>query len=244
MAPKTLIILYKEHVSSLPEAIKLANYNSIDMIVTPITNPLFYREFHDTHLSARHLKFTRSDLVLEPSIWAHKMVCKLSDSIDCDSSSYNVRAHSAATVQQEIHFAQHVACHGNMLLRIRGTNTLNLARIVTQNLTGISIVYCIWQNMMGKCPYWIRLNALLLINVLLLLLLFTIGTLLVEVPMSDPKEIGKAYYADTGSEPDGLTTDDTWQWWNRFRQYSDYNQKLKVSSGRAFGCLGPVHILH
>lgn len=144
MTPKALIFLYKEHVSNLPEVIKFAEYNSIDMIITPIVNPLFHREFEVATLSERHIKFTRPDLILEPNIWASKIICKLSDTADCDSDNYDVRMHAEKTIQQEINFAQHLACHGTMLMRLHGLNTVNLARTITRNLTGIFFHPSIW----------------------------------------------------------------------------------------------------
>lgn len=140
MVSNTTIVLYREHASNLTETMKFADFSSIGMIVTPIVNPLFYREFGDEKLSKRHLKFTRSDVVLEPNVWVRKIIFKLSDSIDCDSTNKNVRAHSEATFKQEINYAQHLASHGTMLLRIKGTNTSNLARVLTQNFTGENMI--------------------------------------------------------------------------------------------------------
>lgn len=41
-----------------------------------------------------------------------------------------------------------------------------------------------------------------------------------------PSEVAKTYYADADIE--SVDTEDTWQWWNRFRLSSDYHNKTKV----------------
>lgn len=51
-----------------------------------------------------------------------------------------------------------------------------------------------------------------------------VGTILAEVPMSDPKTIARSYAPGEGEEGE-----DTWQWWNKFRTYADYNSKFKVA---------------
>lgn len=136
MTTKTSVFLYKDHVSSLREAIEFTNTIAIDMLITPLVNPLFHREYNDIRLSKQHIKFTRSDLILEPNTWAYKVICKLSDSNGCDSADYAVRMRGEAMVRQEMNFAQHLTTHGTILLRLNGTDTLNLARVVSQTLTG------------------------------------------------------------------------------------------------------------
>lgn len=125
----TKIVLYKEHASDLPEAIKYAKTDAIDMIITPISNPLFYRDFDA--LKQRHVAFTRPDLIMEPITW-----CKITDSIDCDSDDDNVRRHSEAIVKQELGFAQHVVQTGRVLVQLKGLNCMNLARVITRELVG------------------------------------------------------------------------------------------------------------
>ena len=136
MATKTLISLYKDHAVDLPEVIKQAESNQFDVVITPIVNPLFYREFQNEPIASRHILFTRSDLILKPQDWLNKVVVKLSDYIDCDSENHHVRKHSEATLIQEMLYAAHLAHNGYSIVRLKGTNTLNLARIITNNLKG------------------------------------------------------------------------------------------------------------
>lgn len=128
----TKMLLYKEHASALPEAVRHAETNGINMIITPVANPLFFRDFN----GQRHLAFTRPDLIMEPATWVTKVVCKISDYINCDSDNENVRKHSEATVRQEMAFAQHVGPAGHMLVRLKGSNSMNLARILVRDVTG------------------------------------------------------------------------------------------------------------
>lgn len=128
------IVLYREHASNLPEAVRNAETNLMDMIITPIANPLYYRDFDG--LKQRHLAFTRPDLIMEPTNWMSRVICKISDYIDCDSDDVNVRRHSENVVKQEIAFAQHVVQTGNLLVRLKGPENINLARMLTRELTG------------------------------------------------------------------------------------------------------------
>lgn len=133
---KTLIGFYREHASDLPELLRFTENNFFDTVVTQIVNPLFYREFTDASIKLRHGAFTRSDLIVEPTTWSTKIISKLSDYVDCDSTDPVVRSHSEATIKQELVYAQHLAQQGSTLVKLKGTNTVNLARIVTRNISG------------------------------------------------------------------------------------------------------------
>lgn len=53
------------------------------------------------------------------------------------------------------------------------------------------------------------------------------GPLLIEVPMQNPKTCAYKYRKDI--EIDNIDNfEDTWQWWNEFHAYTDYNPKIKV----------------
>lgn len=134
---KIPIFLYKECVTDLTKAVEYSEQQNCNVLVTSITNPNFRREFLQEPIRQNHLRFTRPDLLLEPSKWHSQIVAKLSEFIDCDSVDVNVRKFSEATIKQEIAFSQHVAGHGQLLIKIRGTNTSNLARTICAELTGI-----------------------------------------------------------------------------------------------------------
>lgn len=50
--------------------------------------------------------------------------------------------------------------------------------------------------------------------------------------MSNPDEHGRSYYTDDGNANAKSALDDTWQWWNKFRMFSDYNPKIRVSNDK------------
>lgn len=131
---KIPIYLYKECVTDLVQAVEYSEQINCNVLVTSITNPKFRREFHHQPLCRSHIRFTRSELMLEPSKWVSQVVTKLSNTVDCDSPNEHVRKSSEQTLKQEISFAQHVA--HQMLIKINGTNTSNLARTICAELSG------------------------------------------------------------------------------------------------------------
>lgn len=137
---KLPVYLYRECVANLADSIDFTEQKSCNVLITSITHPNFRREYFKDLLQKEHLRFTRSELLLEPSKWQTQVVAKLSDSIDCDSKDENVRKYSEATLKQEIAFAQHVSGHGSVLIKVNGTNSANLARVLSTELTGKLII--------------------------------------------------------------------------------------------------------
>lgn len=123
-----LICLYQEHVTNLVAAIKDIVRSKYDVLITSVTNPLFYREFNN---KMQHINFTRSELILEPAVWFNRIIPKFSDYIDCDSTDRNIRAHSEDTLEQEMSFARHITYVGCSTIRLKGGRSfLNLARVL------------------------------------------------------------------------------------------------------------------
>lgn len=129
------ICLYKEFSSDLVKELTSAADFDCNVLITPITNPNFHREFERDPMSTSHIAFSRSDLLLDPLKWKNSIVVKLSESIDCDSIDANVRQQSELMLKQEIAFAQHLAS-GCILVKIHGTDNVNLARTITSSLKG------------------------------------------------------------------------------------------------------------
>ena len=130
MSRRPLLCLYQEHTSDLEEALKLAARANYDVIITPNTNPLFYREFNEKPLSERHSVFTRSDLILNADQWMRRFVSKINDGIDCDSRNENVRRHSERVFHQEFSLAKHLGENGCSLVRLKSENCVNLAHLI------------------------------------------------------------------------------------------------------------------
>lgn len=187
---KIPIYLYKECVTDLVQAVEYSEQINCNVLVTSITNPQFRREFHHQPLCRSHIRFTRSELMLEPSKWVSQVVTKLSNTIDCDSANEHVRKSSEQTIKQEISFAQHVA--HQMLIKINGTNTSNLARTICAELSG--------SNEAIQFVAFYSFNSIEI----------TAGTLLVEMPMIH-YETPLMDIHDHNDE-NGPKTIETWYW--------------------------------
>lgn len=137
MAKNTLFALYNEQAVDLPAAIKFVESQSCDMVITPIVNQLFHREFMLPRIAQKHLRFTRSDLSLESLDWSTKVIGRLSENIlGCDSPDTNVRKNSEASLRQELSFAHHCISNAYTLIKLRDARTINLARTINAELQG------------------------------------------------------------------------------------------------------------
>lgn len=153
---KTFVALYQEHVSDLVRCLEDAKGNFYDGVVLPIVNPLFYREFDYEPSKSKHFVFSRSDLIFTPEDWLYKIVSLLSNTIDCDSDDENIRRHSEETLKQEISFAEHLIQNGHMMLKIKSTNTTNLAQIITRSLKGTFLVHIPMTDPKAATQVWRR----------------------------------------------------------------------------------------
>lgn len=140
MWKSTLIALYNEQASDLPAAIKFVESQSCDMVITPVVNQLYHREFIQPRIAQKHIRFARSDLSLESPDWLTKVIGKLSNTVlGCDSPDNNVRKNAEATLRQELAFAHHCISNAFTLIQIRDTRTINLARTINAELQGTRI---------------------------------------------------------------------------------------------------------
>lgn len=125
----SLICLYQEHTTNLVETIKTITKFNYDMIITPIVNPLFYRNFLN---ETQHINYTRSDLILSYNDWVRQVIPKIDNSVDCDSKDDHIRWHSESTLHQEMAFANHLSDTGYSLIRLNYRESFaNLARIIS-----------------------------------------------------------------------------------------------------------------
>lgn len=184
---KLYVSLYQEYCPSLRDSLKHLAEDGYDMMVTPIVNPLFRRNFDDTNgLAKRHTVFSRSDLILEAAEWHGKIMAKVSETIDCDSACDRIRKHSERTLVQELSFSEHLMnCY--VLVQLRAGPSVNLARTLSRHIK---------------------------------------GSVLMEVPMVDPKSLALTL---RNSNDDGAVADDPWTWWNRFRLCADFDSKIFVA---------------
>lgn len=134
---KVIVGLYQNHVTNLPETMQFLGENGLDLVAAPIVHPMFSRDFANEPMQSRHMVFSRSDLLLQSHEWMYKFVSKISDNIDCDSDDLMVRKHGEATLIQELALADHLVQHGFVMMALRGTKTINLARTLSRNIKGI-----------------------------------------------------------------------------------------------------------
>lgn len=64
--------------------------------------------------------------------------------------------------------------------------------------------------------------------------------MLVEVPMTDPKQYFHTYVHDKSIE---YQPQDTWQWWNQFRLSADFNARIAVALELSADLPSPTEIL-
>lgn len=134
------ICVYKETANNLIKQLNWVHDNQCDILIAPITNPNFFREFDGDYIKPKHLAFARTDLLLQPQRWRGNVIARLSDDIDCDSLNIDIRRQSELVLKQEIAFSQHLASSGYVMLKLRGTETLNLARTVMSSIKGKEII--------------------------------------------------------------------------------------------------------
>lgn len=132
-ANKIIVGLYQNHVSDLSETMRFLLAHGLDLVAAPIVHPMFSRDFVN---ESRHMVFSRSDLLLESHDWMYKFVSKISANIDCDSDDLTLRKHSEATLIQELALADHLIQHGFVMMPLKGTKTINLARTLSRNIKG------------------------------------------------------------------------------------------------------------
>lgn len=125
-----LIYLYKDAVGDIVSTLDTLAGSKLSLI-TSVVNPNFGRDA----TSDKHIRFTRSELLLDPNKW-ESLIAKLSDPRNCDSPVDTLRLRAEATLKQELDFAQHLVSRGRILMQIHGTNTSNLARFIESELTG------------------------------------------------------------------------------------------------------------
>lgn len=125
------VFLYKDSVCDVVETLTDLINDKLGLI-TCVVNPNFCRD----PTSDKHIRFTRSELLLDPYQWESNIICKLTDPKNCDSPDATLRLRAEAILKQELDFAQHLVSRGQILIPIHGTNTANLARIIDAELTG------------------------------------------------------------------------------------------------------------
>uniref|UniRef100_A0A182RWG1 Protein arginine N-methyltransferase n=1 Tax=Anopheles funestus TaxID=62324 RepID=A0A182RWG1_ANOFN len=183
------VSLYLNAACDLAKEIENASKANCSSVTVPIVHWNFNREFVREPVRSHHVQFTRSDLLLSSSQWAHKVICRIGDNLDLDSPVDHIRKQAERTIRQEMSFAEHLVQTGYLYTRLTKANCTNFARTVGCTITR--------------------------------------GTLLIEVPLSNPKLTQNSWRRDVDEEEQEV--ENPWHWWNNFRTHSDGNAVLKVA---------------
>lgn len=97
--------LHFNAVRDIQTCLDHASYNSHDFIVVPLFHPRHRRDSPDCN--DRGL-LTRSDMVLNSRTWTSNIIGAISEWIDLDNSSIDVRKKSEMIVKQEFQWASHL----------------------------------------------------------------------------------------------------------------------------------------
>lgn len=137
---KPLVYLYPNCVTDARKAVKLVETESFDRIILEIANPnMFHRE-----VNAKHYVFTRCDLQLAATEWSDKVVLRLSDNIDCDSSDVDIRNQNIQILRQEAAWAKYLNDESTVWLQLCHPNSssVNLGRELIDIFEQTGFVIC------------------------------------------------------------------------------------------------------
>lgn len=88
------------------DEVELARQSGFDFIVTPLASSTTRRHRSSDALSDS--TFRRPDMVMGTTDWSGKVVGRISDWVDLDSTDAELRKDSVAAVQQEVAWAVHI----------------------------------------------------------------------------------------------------------------------------------------
>jgi len=121
--------------TDLDSCITAATTSNYDFICTPIVHPRFVREYDpEKAASKRNSPLTRADLVLSGNDWGTYIVGRLDQSIDVDSKIPAIRKRSEIRLKEELRYASHLGLPA-IMVKLRGNNCVNLARILSNTIT-------------------------------------------------------------------------------------------------------------
>lgn len=116
--------------------IEKANQNNYNVVAVPLNCKELPLEFEREPLNEKHTQNTYADLLLTADLWNGKVINMLSDTIDCDSEDPVIRKNSEAILKRDISWAEHLQYGGYTMMKLKGPNNLNLARVLTNKIKG------------------------------------------------------------------------------------------------------------
>eukprot|EP01111_Echinosteliopsis_oligospora_P016075 TRINITY_DN6562_c0_g1_i1.p1 TRINITY_DN6562_c0_g1~~TRINITY_DN6562_c0_g1_i1.p1 ORF type:complete len:633 (+),score=164.75 TRINITY_DN6562_c0_g1_i1:120-2018(+) len=125
-------------VMSCPDvekSIEDARLSDFDFVALPLSHPRYNREF--VGLVDQFEPWTRSDTLLNSSMWTNVVVGKLSPWIDLDSPDADIRFNSRKAFKQEVAWATHLSLPA-VLAPPPSLHSINYAQTLLQSLLGLS----------------------------------------------------------------------------------------------------------
>lgn len=130
------ICLLQEGNPNLPRFIEKAQQNNFTVVAAPLNCMELPLEFECEPLNEKHTQNTTADLLLTADQWNTRVISILSETIDCDSSDEVVRKNSEEVLKRDISWAEHLQYGGYTMMKLKGSNNLNLARVLTNKIKG------------------------------------------------------------------------------------------------------------
>lgn len=187
--------------ADLPTAIKVANANGFDFLVTPVIHPKYRVRESVSELSTlpngdvestkheandritRQSPFTRSDYLLSASDWGSVLVGIVGKSGGIESKNAVVRRRAEESLLRELKFSSHLNLSA-LLLPVRGPLNVNLSRVLLSYMTENS-----------SRQIWLRL------------------------PIAADPPLARSAGDET----------DPWEWWDMIRCTADFEKRLNVA---------------
>jgi protein arginine N-methyltransferase 5 len=114
----------------LSEAIEHASKIGYSSVTTPVVATQFIRDFQDKELMEKQKQVTKSELILSSGQWMNKVICRISDYVDCESELDWQRKNSEETVRQEMAFADHLVQNGYTIMKLKSADCVNTSSVL------------------------------------------------------------------------------------------------------------------
>ncbi|XP_061393801.1 protein arginine N-methyltransferase 5 [Musca vetustissima] len=134
------ICLLQEGNPNLPRFIEKAQQNNFTVVAAPLNCTELPLEFENEPLNEKHTQNTTADLLLTAEQWNTRVISIVSETIDCDSPNEIVRKNSEEVLKRDISWAEHLQYGGYTMMKLKGPNNLNLARVLTNKIKGILLI--------------------------------------------------------------------------------------------------------
>ena len=101
-------------------------------VMTPITNPIFKREYVNEELAEKHLNFTRSPMILESFEW--RFLTPVISVQNLSANDKDIAKNNELQFIQELKFAYHIKDAGYILIQLGNNDPEVLGKLVKRIL--------------------------------------------------------------------------------------------------------------